>query len=448
MRGFYFCILCMMSPVILWGQTSQTELLWRQAITAMELGQPQKALYPLITLEKLLLKPDEKLKLNLMLGALYYDQGMVEDSIPYFIQANIIAPLDIGALRLAEWYLLHKKNHLKAQEFLWNLKPLSAWSERDKDLLSLLKKGATFQTWDLALWGLSDGNISALVKDYDDLWIGTWNGGLVRYSTITGEVTTFRNGEYRQQLTTIRTIAVDDWFVYIGGFEGLWRYNKVSGQWLKITPPEGFPLERIQDLIIDGRKLIVATLGAGIWEWSGGIWKNWERYGWTQANVNTIDQGPNTFYISTMDAGGWIFSPGMGIPVKIETKYPGITAKNLTFILRDSEDLWIGTYGNGLYRWVDSKKTWIHWSTKEGSLLDDYILSATLTSNGLIAGTLGRGTIYFSRKKNTLASWDPLIRGGPADIGVVVTLNDKVLFGTLGEGLVMMEERSFETELP
>ena len=42
--------------------------------------------------------------------------------------------------------------------------------------------------------GMGDGNISAIATDGDDVWVGSWTGGLVRYTRSTGRRQVFREG--------------------------------------------------------------------------------------------------------------------------------------------------------------------------------------------------------------------------------------------------------------
>lgn len=418
-----------------------------QVEKALAEGRPDRALGPLLALYRESTGDEDRLRWVMALSELYYREGLWADGLEFHLAWHRLDPGSRGTLRLAEYFAYHEKSQEKASEYTLRLKVSPQWPQRDRETASLLRRTVLFSRWDLKPWGLTDGNISAMLQDQDDLWIGTWNGGLARFSLATREVTTFRSGEYTQNLTTIRCLAVDSRFVYVGGFEGIRRYSKLTGTWSVIPAPEGFPLERIQDMVIQDRKLLVATLGAGIWEWSGSAWKNWKDYGWKADYVNKIVPQGDSFLVATMDQGAWEFRPGRE-PLSLLQGFPGKLPKNITFLVNTGEDLWLGTYGQGLLRYRRSSDTWDLWNSETGNLQGDYLIAGTVTPGGVIFGTLGLGLAYYSRSLEKLVLWRPGISGAPADVGAVSVLGSRVLLGTLGEGLMMAEEAILETELP
>jgi len=118
-----------------------------------------------------------------------------------------------------------------------------------------------------------------------------------------------------------------------------------------------------------------------------------------------------------------------------------LQARNVITLLPEGEDtLWIGTYGEGLYRWKRKANKIEHFSRDSGEIADDWVLCALRTDSGLYFGTFGGG---ISRYLPQRERWEQigLSQGLSAlDISSVTYAAPNLFFGTLGSGISILNE--------
>lgn len=96
--------------------------------------------------------------------------------------------------------------------------------------------------------GLASDNVQAIRLDGQHIWFGT-DSGVSRYDTITDEWTTFRKDATASREAkssglisyNIKSLAVDDNYLWVGTRAGLSRYDKVNGMWSEFALQYAFP---------------------------------------------------------------------------------------------------------------------------------------------------------------------------------------------------------------
>jgi ligand-binding sensor domain-containing protein len=287
--------------------------------------------------------------------------------------------------------------------------------------------------------GLEDANISTLTVDGDDLWVGTWNGGVSRYSVSSSHADPFPLPAFS------RSIEIADRRVWIGTAEGLAWYGKSSGRWGAEGAFQSPAPRKVQVVRQAAGSLYVGTLGDGLFRRGN--------TGWDQVSDGDLpgrfitciaaDQGSPRLYIGTMNLGLVIYDPQTGAMSTLAETVPAFTSENIGTILPDSEGrVWIGTYGDGLSVWSPGKGTLRHFTKATQEISDDWVLASCETDHALYFGSFGGGVSVYLKETD---SWKRLgIRDGLAslDVAAIAWRRPYVFFGTLGAGVSVYDEES------
>ena len=122
---------------------------------------------------------------------------------------------------------------------------------------------------------------------------------------------------------------------------------------------------------------------------------------------------------------------------------PGFTASNVTTLLDDGQgSVWIGTYGDGLYRWSPQKADLRHFSKASGEIGDDWILASCMTSRSLYFGSFGGGVSAFLQKSGTWRRYGIADGLASLDVAAIAWRSPCVYFGTLGAGVSVYDEEA------
>jgi ligand-binding sensor domain-containing protein len=235
----------------------------------------------------------------------------------------------------------------------------------------------------------------------------------------------------------VRSIEVTPTRVWIGTYQGLYQYTKASSRWRKI----GFFDEKIEALCAAGETLYVGTLGAGLWRSRGEKWEKISRGGLPGEFVNSLAAGDDHLLIGTLNLGLVLMSLKTERIFSFDSINSNLRARNIISLLPDGEDtLWIGTYGEGLYRWNSRENTIEHFSKASGEIADDWVLCAVRSDSGLYFGTFGGGVSRFLPEQER---WERIgLRQGLSalDISSVTYAAPRLYFGTLGSGISILDE--------
>ncbi|UCF99289.1 MAG: hypothetical protein JSV89_07045 [Spirochaetaceae bacterium] len=425
---------------------ADVQVLYLQAQIALAQGDPVLATFYLKRIEESgpeQLETGQNRALHRTLADLSYETGDLDQAYRYYLQTVNLSGNPVSAdiwLRLAEIALFRRSDAEAARNFLLNYRS-SVGAQRSQSessrLLDRLSRRLRWNTLAPEQFGLVDANISALQADGDDLWIGTWNGGICRYSQGRQESTVFESGGESLIPRTVRSIEVSASRVWIGTYQGLFQYTKSSSRWQRIP----FFDEKVEALCWVEGTLYVGTLGRGLWRSVDG---GWERIGWGGLPgdfINCLVASGDHLLIGTLNLGLVILNLTTERIHSFDSLNPNLAARNvISLLVEDDNTLWIGTYGEGLYRWRRQQNTIEHFSRASGHIADDWVLSAQRAESGLYFGTFGGGVSRYLPEED---SWQRigLSQGLAAlDISTVTYTAPHLFFGTLGSGISVLDE--------
>lgn len=296
----------------------------------------------------------------------------------------------------------------------------------DLELFRSLRVRLAWERLDAARLGLADENISALAVDGDDLWVGTWNGGAARWSLSAEASTRFPNPAYP------RAFEPTERRVWVATFEGLASYTRSSGRWSLVPELQEPSPAKVQALASIGDDLYAGTLGDGLLRLREGVWETVSDGGYPGRFVNCLAADGERLLVGTMDLGLLVFEPARGRFESLAVLHPAFRARNVTTILADRGGVWIGTYGEGLWRWEGERVT--RYGKDTGEIGDDWVLASCRAAGGVWFGTFGAGASFVGDD----GRWRRLgvADGLPSlDVAAIAWRAPFVYFGTLGAGV-------------
>jgi hypothetical protein len=403
-------------------------------------GDALRARYLLSKLSALFPRSPELYPAALRVGDSLYRSNALPAALEVYRVAIEAAPrdaprLDDALLRAAELSLYQARDPAAARAFFRRIRP------------RMVREAAAFRSlsvrlnWDVlgaGRLGLTDGNVAAVHADGDDVWVATWNGGVSRYSLSSGDAEAFP-----APATLARSIEVTDRRVWVGTFEGLAYYSKVSARWAAVERFQSPDASKVQALATAGGSLYAGTLGGGLFRQRGDAWEEVRDGGYPGRFITCLaeDRGRSVLLIGTMNLGLLLLDTATGAMTRLEDEHPEFTARNVTAVLADrGGSIWIGTYGEGLYSWAGGREEVKGFSTRSGEIGDDWVLSACETPRGLYFGTFGGGV---SVRESAGGSWRRIgIGDGLASLDVtsIAWRAPFVFFGTLGAGVCRYNE--------
>ena len=389
----------------------------------------------------------EAFEAGLSVGGWYYDRRSWRTALEYFSRAidgfgegaqGLRKNLDLALLRSAELSLYFAEDASSARLYFSRIVP-SNLPVSESPLYREMSVRLLWSTISAPVLGLDDANISSLTVDGDDLWVGTWNGGVSRYSVSSSHADPFPLPAFS------RSIEIADRRVWIGTAEGLAWYGKSSGRWSSEGAFQSPTVRKVQAVRQAGGSLYVGTLGDGLFRRGD--------TGWDQVSDGDLpgkfitciaaEPGGGRLFIGTMNLGLVIYDPQTGAMSTLAETVPAFTAENIGTILPDSEGrVWIGTYGDGLSMWWPSKGTLRHFSKATREISDDWVLASCETDRALYFGSFGGGVGVYVKETD---SWKRLgIRDGLAslDVAAIAWRRPYVFFGTLGAGVSVYNEEA------
>ncbi len=389
------------------------------------------------------LEAEQTVEAYRLLARLSYEAGDLDRAYHSYLQLVNLSGGKVAAeawIRLAQIALFNRGDAESARVFLLNYRSADNSQQgqgTQEPMVRRLSKRLSWTELRPEQFGLNDANISVVQVDGDDLWIGTWNGGISRYSIGQRSATVFETGGRSLVPRTVRSIEITPNKVWIGTYQGLYQYTKSSSRWQKV----GFFDEKVEALCEVEGTLYVGTLGGGLWRSKG---DRWERIRWGALPgefVNSLAAGKDHLLIGTLNLGLIILDLKTGDIFSFDSINSDLQARNVITLLPEGEDtLWIGTYGEGLYRWKRKENKIEHFSKDSGEIADDWVLCALRADSGLYFGTFGGG---ISRYLPQRERWEQigLSQGLSAlDISSVTYAAPNLFFGTLGSGISILNE--------
>ncbi len=379
------------------------------------------------------------------LGMILYRERLYDQSLGYMDTVVKRFREYLPEEELSEIYLMmsdtlyHRdKNVSLARFYFKRINPNFLKDERD--LYGMLQRALKWQNVRCASIKLADENISVLTYDGNDLWIGTWNGGLARYNMYRDEVKVFKSGKSSIVPKTVRVIKVIGQNVWVGSYEGLSYYSKRSGKWYVVKNFTGRNKTTVEAIETIAGKIYVGTLGRGLWvlDLNSSNYGKWRRIkkGGALKFINCLARYRSYLIIGSMDKGVFFFNVKSGRLINLADLCADFTPVNITtFLIENENSLWIGTYGKGLYNW-NPKSNLLKIFTKEnGFLSDDWVLDSGKGRRFLYFGTFGGGVVAFDMLKRVFKVFTLESGLDSMDVSSVAVSRGVVAFGTLGMGI-------------
>jgi tetratricopeptide (TPR) repeat protein len=370
------------------------------------------------------------------LAALEYYRHAVESFAG--TESGTRASFDLALLRAAELSLYHDGNPQEARGFFRRIESKNLGGP-DALLFQEMRVRLFWSAIAPSALGLNDANVSSLTVDGDDLWVGTWNGGVSRYSVSSGHADPFALPAYS------RSIAVADRRVWVGTAEGLMWYGKGSGRWGSEEDFQAPTPRRVLAVKQAAGSLYAGTLGDGLFRLGSDGWQEVSDGDLPGRFVTCIAEDPRggRLFIGTMNLGLVVMDLSTGRMSALSERFDDFTADNVTTILPDAEGrVWIGTYGEGLSLWTPSQGTLAHMTKDTGEIADDWILAGCETDRALYFGSFGGGVSVLSKGTGRWLRLG-IHEGLPSlDIAAIAWRSPFVFFGTLGAGVSVYEEEA------
>ena len=261
------------------------------------------------------------------------------------------------------------------------------------------------------------------------LWITTWEGGLDRYNTRSGEVDhieIYDPASERYLDDEINAIALDsERFIWLGtDTHGLIRIDpdgRIRSQWLHDPEdPASIGSNSINALSIDFRNNIWVS------SWYGGIsridMRTGEVVNFTDDPEDSLGLGSNSMYAIYTDRKGvvWIGVERNGIrrynwsddsftAFRHDPDDPGSLANNDVMCFYEDRlgNFWIGTYGGGLERYDRESNRFIH--TYDPATLKSNVVYRILESDdGYLWCSTNYGLARYDREADEWRTFDKL----------------------------------------
>lgn len=348
----------------------------------------------------------------------YGRAGLADDARSWLDRASERDPANSVLLVARLWDQAFRLGDLSGARSLWP-GTLTSLGADDARKAGLLRQKLFLGTQGLAAAG-GDGYVSALTLDRDDLWAATWNGAVVRWSLVTGELTGILAPA---RVAPVNRLVVTSWFVYAFQDQALVRYSKVTGTWRSFPYPTGWTGLRVTGALAEGEESLTASyLGQGLWRWTQGTWTLVDDQGGGPFVTALASDGEGGYVVGTKDRGLWLFrngvwtNPGAGGPTNIST-----------VVARVLGGPWaVGTWGEG---------AWVYDGKAVSPILRgrQFVTAAAWTSDGPLWGTLDEGVVATGDSGTEVLG--PRDGVGGAGVSALAVWQGRWIWGTTGQGL-------------
>lgn len=283
-------------------------------------------------------------------------------------------------------------------------------------------------------------NVSALYLDRDDLWIGTWDGGIGRFSLPLGELTVFRESQESLSVESVYAFMRKGRTLYAAGYGALYQYDMPTSTLENLVP---LGPSRINGIARFEDSLFISTLMKGVWYEAGGeVWHVFPLPDGT-GMINGLAASERCLFLATAERGLLVYD---GIDTYgLDRIHPDFTGRNITSLTVRDDWIIIGSYGEGCWLIDRIEGGVLHYTRKEGFLESDYVLSTAMSEGYAFFGTLGGGVTAFSLDKENRRIQLGLEEGLPSrDISALTVYGNSLIAAGLGGGLAIVEEKLLE----
>jgi hypothetical protein len=369
-----------------------------------------------------------QLQVKYLAAQVTYRMGLTDESIVFFTSClkQDLIQVDAVNLYLSDIYGSRKKDLEKSR---WYFSRID-WKKLnfvEKELYSLLADTILWDQIDTANIGYGDPNISDMVIDKDLIYIGLWNGGLIVHNHVMGKSELVMPPQVVSE--NIRALYNDSRYIYIGTTNGVTLYDKRTGSW--------YPLDDIGDLAVssicgDGSTVLIGTTGSDqfIYDKETRTTRPFSKK--SLYHIVKIYYSGNRFYIATRSQGIFTWDgttlvklPGFG--------RPGVPVTDMLLV---RGQLWLSTFGEGVFRYSMKEQQYYRYSRIAGDIGEDFCLSLTHYDNRIYCGTLGRGIYTFNERTGAWDRYSIPDTWLATDIQVMEFNDSHLYIGTLGNGVL------------
>ena len=193
-----------------------------------------------------------QLDILIRLAVIFENEKDYVNSYSYFKEAidkslvypTLISTKELNRLLLSAAntaYLSGTVNNEICRNYLYSLK-IDNFSDLELQTLKRLANRLKWEYLSANDLGFRELNVSALSLDQNDLWVGSWTGGLSRYSITTKTRKVFSSSQNNLSPTSIRKFLRFDRYMWVGTDQGLSVYSRASSRWRRelitgLNPP-------------------------------------------------------------------------------------------------------------------------------------------------------------------------------------------------------------------
>ncbi len=288
------------------------------------------------------------------------------------------------------------------------------------------------------------GSVTEFSTRDQSTWISTQSGGIWRIDPDQAPVL-YQDTLHPASIFTFEMLSSTE--ILVGSFDGVYLYSleHESRKLRLISPMEGLPETKIQDMLLSGNKktLYILTADEGIYRYNtsghtlkaealdmgpvAGIEGPQQLYEDTEGNLWIPTFGSGLYKLVRNEAGA--FSSSINF-----SEASGLPGNNVKFVMQDREEnMWLGMFGTGLVRMVDEAFTYF--------FLDDPYLDndfhALYVNQGLAWFGNETGLIRLDRSSGDYQQFSGPEFGLPAErvTAIAGSPEGELWIGTRGSGI-------------
>jgi signal transduction histidine kinase/ligand-binding sensor domain-containing protein len=256
--------------------------------------------------------------------------------------------------------------------------------------------------------GLSQASVNAILKDSKGFtWFGT-DDGLNRFDGNQFRIYKKKPGDSTSIAgNTVETLWEDNrGRIWVGTSEGLCIYNQHTEKFISY-PMNGLDFYASLDIKEDTvrKRVWMATGATGLsyFDLKSDSMIRYFHPDINDLNVVKIEIAGDSLFIGTLEKGLFVLDLNSNA-VKEIILYGAnaLTKSSIRALLKDGDDLWIGTEGDGLKKYDASLKKIINYNTDNGKLTDDKVWSIARDGNFIWIGTDGGGINVLDTRNDSI----------------------------------------------
>ncbi len=342
--------------------------------------------------------------------------------------------------RIIQAEQFYKEDDRKWALYAWNntsLKDLT--TDESRESYRLLKTWLFSETLKVENLDLAEMQVAAMYLDFDDLWLGTWNGGIYRLSLSSGEHYALAKDTpslVPKVVYRIRKSGNAFWFAMYQGLR-FYNYHTGSSGWLQMPGVTG----AVSDFLESSEGLFVASLTHGAWQRtaSGDIFPlsiAGSSDGLSVATPVAALEYQENLGLILGSVGKGALRWKNGVMESLENIEPIFSLlKNVNHIVDDGTSLWFASSGEGLFRW-DYRNNRAYQISAEDSLLRSNRISALLySSDWIFVGDEQGGLVGYHLPDQKWYMWDSGRRLEFGSISSLAYRNGQLFYSTLAGGV-------------